>query len=286
MKIFQKSTVDKVKVFHAVSTGNLEKVRKYLKRGIPDINMHDDEFDQNTLLIIASRSGYLQIIKELVQANADINTVNKHGETPLHVACNLGDIEIVSFLWESRARCNICNKNGEIPLHYACKKGHASLVPYLVVGGDVNHQCIEGNTPLMWATYSTTLIVDLLLKARANPNIYNRKGRSALIWACRAGNIKVVELLLDEGADGNLIDDHGNSSLHEAVAGNHADIVELLIKRSAADPTQRNYFHQTPLDLARDRKLKDCIEVLIKFMPENSQLPHNNLLNQSIEHLI
>lgn len=254
MKFFHKS-VDNKKLFDVIKRGDIEKFRNYKKRGI-DINIRNE--DRDTLLLVASRHGHLEIVKELIQAGVDVNICDKHGDTPLHLACCGGGVDnLALFLWQNGAKCDSRNTKGEIPLHHACMHGRTSLVSYLVMGCDINLQCNNGFTPLMRAALSHPQIVPLLLKARANPNVVNYFGNTALLLACRSGNLKVVEHLLKSGADSNL--SNGDSPLQIAVNGNHTEIVELLINWSA-NRSFRNTLNQTEPDLARERQ--ECVEYL------------------------
>ena len=67
---------------------------------------------------------------------------------------------------------------------------------------DLDTTNLEGMTALAWATRKNDLItIDLLLKAKADPNIPNNVGYSPLFHAARNRNPIAVKLLLDAGVD-------------------------------------------------------------------------------------
>src|SRR5579862_7248363 len=68
--------------------------------------------------------------------------------------------------------------------------------------GDVNAAQPDGATPLHWAVYrSNQEMVDLLLRAGANPKVANQEGSTPLWLACTNGNAGIVAALLKAGAD-------------------------------------------------------------------------------------
>ena len=57
--------------------------------------------------------------KLLLQLNADPNTKNKYGSTPLHWASLCGYVDMARLLLQFNADPNTKNKNGDTPLHWA-----------------------------------------------------------------------------------------------------------------------------------------------------------------------
>lgn len=64
-----------------------------------------------------------------------------------------------------------------------------------------------------------------------NVDATDSKGRTALYYAAKYGEIEIVRHLLSNGADPNLHDKMVNYPIHEAVDGGHLDVVELLIRK-------------------------------------------------------
>src|SRR3990167_7224855 len=79
-------------------------------------------------LITASHIGDLEAVKELLQAGADPNIVNRGGQTPLYWASYHGYLEIVRELLQAGADPNIAEKDGITPLMSAEKNRNFQLV--------------------------------------------------------------------------------------------------------------------------------------------------------------
>ena len=106
----------------------------------------------DTGLHIVARRRDLQYLRYLSQKGADVNAVNKAGESPLTIAVGLGWLEGIEYLLQRRARTDITNGTGETPLIQAV------------------HQ-------------RSTDMIDLLLKAGADPDRNDNSGRSARDYA-------------------------------------------------------------------------------------------------------
>ena len=73
------------------------------------------------------------------------------------------------------------------------------------------------------------VMVERLLKARANPNAAQMSGLTPLMIAAHTGNVDVVKLLLAHGANVNAATtETGNTALMWAVSDRHADIVKVF----------------------------------------------------------
>ncbi|XP_062601738.1 uncharacterized protein LOC134263416 [Saccostrea cucullata] len=143
------------------------------------VNQHLNmaRIDVNTVLtplVVACRVGHIDVVKELLQAGADINAYSV-GESPLIAACKCGYVSIVHHLLESGAEVNPKHE-GYIPFH----------------------------TPLTAACYHGHMnVVKKLLEAGADVNLHGIN-YSSLSAACDNGHLDVVKELCKHGADINL----------------------------------------------------------------------------------
>lgn len=69
-------------------------------------------------------------------------------------------------------------------------------------------------------------------------NSQDVKGRTALFYAARYGQLEVARSLLGASCDPNISDKNCNTPLHEAVEKSERDVAKLLIKSGKS----RNYF--------------------------------------------
>jgi len=159
--------------------------------------------NKELFLIRAAEKNDILGVKMWLMAGANINAQEKlYGNTALVVASKYGYTEIVKLLLEAGADVNVKNKDGETALMKASYNGYTEIVKMLIdAGADVNIKDRYGTTALMLASlYGYTEIVELLIKAGANVNIKNSYGGTALRWASANGSTKIVELLKEAGA--------------------------------------------------------------------------------------
>jgi ankyrin repeat protein len=67
-------------------------------------------------LYIAAQKGHFEIVKHLVEKNADVNAPTLKGATPLYVAAQKGHMKIVEYLLENNADINARFQNGYTPV--------------------------------------------------------------------------------------------------------------------------------------------------------------------------
>jgi ankyrin repeat protein len=114
-----------------------------------------------SVLMLAALKGYLPLVKQLVDKDAD---VNKPGWTPLHYAASTGQVAVIEFLLENSAYIDAESPNGTTPL-------------------------------MMAAMYGSPEAVKVLIQAGADLNIKNQLGLSALDFAVRGNRQNAKELI-------------------------------------------------------------------------------------------
>jgi hypothetical protein len=115
-----------------------------------------------------------------------------------------------------------------------------------------------------------TAIVDLLLKTTANPNKADQDGLTPLHHAIHKENKDIVKLLLNK-ANPNIADKDGFTPLHYAVLTGKQNLVTLIIEKGA-DPSIKNKYGHTALDLATEAELPEIIEMLTRYNAEIDKL--------------
>ena len=98
----------------AVEKGDRFMVGVYLEAGF-DINK--ESLDHVTLLGLAARNGYFGLVKILVESGAMVNQISSdRHNTPLMDAASEGHVDIVRFLIENNADIEIQSKSGQTAL--------------------------------------------------------------------------------------------------------------------------------------------------------------------------
>jgi ankyrin repeat protein len=100
---------------------------------------------------------------------------------------------------------------------------------------DVNVPQADGTTALHWAAHWDDLeIADLLIHAGANPKTANRDGATPMFLAAQNGNAAMIEKLLTAGADPNApVLSHGETALMMAARTGNLAAVKVLLDHGA-----------------------------------------------------
>jgi len=129
---------------------------------------------------------------------------------------------------------------------------------------DVNATDAEGMTALMWAAHwNDPDMVQMLLRAGANPKLKSTFDNSALYEACINGNAAIVEALLKAGADANSSRGEGETALMTAARTGNADAVKALLAHGANVNAREQWRQETALMWAATENHADVVQALI-----------------------
>lgn len=201
----------------------------------------------------------------LIDYGANVNTMNKFGNTPLHQAAANGQEETAKLLLDYEAKIDLRNKAKDTPLHVACKKNNSKLVKLLLCGNaDVEAKDAQGETPLIIAVNNgNSEIIALLLDGGADVNVTEKMDAyTPLHLAVVEKNKKVVSLLLEAGADANAVCLNGETPLHLAVDTDDIMLMQMLIN-ARADINCENNVGETPLYFATEKNNQEVINFLL-----------------------
>jgi ankyrin repeat protein len=152
----------------------------------------------------AAAAGYRRdIAEQLLKNGASVAAVNRRGATPLHYAADghpsspgwnpAAQAEMITLLIKAGANPNAPDKSGVAPLHRSVRQRCASAVDSLLRNGATARlKNKSGSTPLHLAVQNTGKggsgspeakalqreIIELLLKAGANPNDRDGRGKT------------------------------------------------------------------------------------------------------------
>lgn len=139
--------------------------------------------------------------------------------TPLMKAARKGTSEEVSMILEKKVDINATDVYGQTALHHSMwnenKEERFRIVSLLIVeDADIDAQCNRGFTPLITAVYcGVPLIVKMLIKCKANLDLQNSDGQTAVLLAVSIDNclknIDCSQILLDAGANPFIWDNKG-----------------------------------------------------------------------------
>lgn len=206
-----------------------DELRSAMQLIIAGADVHAQNMDGNTPLMIASKLGNLKLVTFLLLTKeAKANEVDLNGQSALLFACQYGYYDIAKRLIDSRAQVNQKDNLGQTALMIACAYGHEKIVRLLLEAkANVNETEMDGKTPLYFAyEYGQKHIIPLLIEKDAAVN-------TALITGIQLGNIKVVNQLIALNSTLNVLDTSGFTFLHYACLHDQLEITKLLIQKGA-----------------------------------------------------
>ena len=265
---------------HAAVDGRCRK--KYIQAIInhfADINAINK--NKQTALMLACEEGNVDAINVLLKNRADLDIANADGDTCLHVVAR-GDYvkEIIHTLVNHGANVNTKNMFNETPLMKANKKGNINVTKELLNAG-ADHKIIDGygNTWIHWAIdggYRQELI-RTMIDHGADVNAMNEHNETAIMTACRTGNVDALELLLSVGANVNAMNKHGETALMTACKNGHVDAIELLLS-VGANPNIKNNDGQTWIHLtAIGNCSREVLQVVIAHGGDVNAATNDNI---------
>ncbi|NXG74043.1 KANK4 protein, partial [Baryphthengus martii] len=175
-----------------------------------------------------------------------VNLADRNGNTALHYSVSHSNFPIAKLLLDTGVcRLDLQNRAGYTavmltPLAAAETAEDMEVVMKLLKEGDVNLRAPQGGqTALMLGvSHERDDMVRALLSCQADVNLQDEEGTTALMVACRQGNIEVVKLLLAQpGCQVTLTDKSGNSALSLAQGAAHGDIAALLRAHAEQNPS-------------------------------------------------
>jgi ankyrin repeat protein len=206
--------------------------------------------------------GDLKAVQLFLVAGIDGNSQDATGSTALMVAAKTGRIDVVNKLLEQKLNLDLQNKQGETALMLAAANNHADIVKLLLKkNADPNLQDQRGWSALMKAVYqgNTACVEALVGQSRQEVN-------RALLVAALAGYKDIVQVLLKNGAEVDTRADDGRTPLMLAAAKGDNDLVSALLA-AGADPTLVDQSGATPGALAMAKGYNDLANRLRRSPP-------------------
>lgn len=161
------------------------------------------------------------------------------------------------------------DQNARTPLHIAISKAFRGLVNVLLkAGADPNKTDSDWCNGLYFATQAGDFIIMKEVCAKIqDPNFSGLTGLSPLHLTVSKGKVEFVEYMLKIGANPNSKDHKGRTPLMQAVIEEKLDIVKALLA-SGGNPNEKDEFERTSLHYAvnnsKPEQMFETEDVLIR----------------------
>ena len=187
-------------IIEAVSNNRIKTVEEALKSGA-DVNTKDAS--GQSLLLIATKSGYIPMAELLVAYGADVNQQDRQLDSPFLYAGATGQAVLIRLFLKHGARFDIFNRYNGSALIPACERGHIEVVKILTSteGFPIDHINRLGWTALLEAVIlgdgskKYEKIVQILVDAGCNTAIADKDGVTVLQHARSRGFQNIVSIL-------------------------------------------------------------------------------------------
>lgn len=192
-------------LIEAAERGEADVVKTLILQGAA-VDAQDDR--GRTAVMAATHGNKPDAVKALIDAGANIHIQDDRQDNPFLYAGAEGLMDILKLTIKAGADTKLTNRYGGTALIPAAERGHVDIVKELL----------------------TTTDVDV--------NHINRLGWTALMEAVVLGNggtkhQQIVQLLIDHKADVNIPDKDGVTALQHAAKRKYAEIERLLIEAGA-----------------------------------------------------
>ena len=193
-----------------------------------------DAWGRTPLITAARERGGVAEVAALLDANANVEAVDRGEDSALLLAAWRGKADVVDLLLERGAQAPITGQAGRTLLHFAVSRGLVRLFRVMVEkGADLSTET-EGLTLLQAGAAGGSLpILQVLVEQGQNVNASDANGWAPLHFAVDLGRTGAVEFLLAKGADANARTRAGQSAYNIATDNEDAETAALLAARGA-----------------------------------------------------
>jgi ankyrin repeat protein len=152
----------------------------------------------------AASNGQLDAVELLLAHGAVLNpSTTESASSPLHEACRKNDMDIVRQLLECGANVNSCNRYNLTPVMYAAKYSSPELLDLILsYHPDLEKLSFINTSVTHWSIWRGDAgMTEQIIKAGAGLHHRSLSGDTPLHFAVLSGSLEIISILLKYGAD-------------------------------------------------------------------------------------
>jgi ankyrin repeat protein len=167
-------------------------------------------------LLVAAENNQLEVMRVLVEAGADVDSLNNEHQNVFHIACKNGnfiDRAMIKLLFDKGASPYVCDKDNMTPFLYAVGDRNHELAQAFIQNGfdltaGVQRQSWPGRTLTVGFVHSLSKH-----QGEGSP-MDGESGLTALHFSALTARTDITIFLLQHGADLNARSGFGDTALH------------------------------------------------------------------------
>ncbi len=221
-----------------------------------------------TGLIRSAERGHYPVVGRLIRAGIDVNHINRLSWTALHESIILGDgsqryVDTVRVLVAGGADLELAS-DGTTPLLHAVARNQVRIAETLTAASTAGQIDDPDVALLEYAARGDADGVAIALRAGADIEARDTRGRTPLLLAAAADQVEVAAVLVALGADLNALDDqHDTPWLVTGVTGSVPMAEIMLAAIPGPDLAVLNRFGGTSLIPASERGHVDYVRRVV-----------------------
>ncbi|XP_077542852.1 myosin phosphatase targeting subunit 75D [Haemaphysalis longicornis] len=263
--------VPSVMLLEAAARNDVDEVRRLLMLGVSPDSTNEDGL---TALHQCCIDDSEEMMKLLIDFNANVNAKDSEQWTPLHAAATCGHIHLVRYLISRGADLLAVNADGNMPYDICEDEPTLDYIESEMAKRGITQEMIDETR----AANEVMMLSDLksLSDTGSDLEFRDEQGATPLHIAAANGYVSVVEFLLDQHVSTDVCDNDQWQPIHAAACWGHPDVLEMLVQ-AGADLNARTKNGETPYDICEDPDLKERIVQLRSEMETKRAMQPNKL---------
>lgn len=231
-------------LYEACKSGDIKKVRELIRKGV-NVNEKSDVIE-DTALLIASRKGYFDIVKLLIENGADVNL-----NTPIRDAIMNGHYDIVKLLMENKAEysnnlfkiiyidsyLNRFVTESLTSLEIASRYEHRDIAK-LLINNNADYKNNDWYAVKLIISKNYDDVFKTLLDKGININYQysNYNNHSLLMYAIDKNSTNIIKQILDKKPNLKIINNSGKTAIMLAMDQSYSkDIMNIFLNSYVFD---------------------------------------------------